>query len=175
MQIIDAHEIVIRLAAAAGIGALIGLNREITQKPAGMRTHALVSLGAALITLVSVQFAAEATPREDGAVLRTIQGVVTGIGFIGGGVILRLPQEQAVRGLTTAATIWIVAGLGIACGFGAWRAAAVTAGLALVILIVGNWIERFVHRVTDTPEAPGRFARRRTDPGFVPPRDAPTR
>ncbi len=163
---LDSHEIVVRLGAATALGALIGLNRELTQKPAGMRTHALVSLGAALITLVSVQFALEAYPREDGAVLRTIQGIVTGIGFIGGGVILRLPQEQAVRGLTTAATIWIVAGIGIACGFGAWRMAAMTAGLALVTLIVGNWIERWVHRVTNTRDSSGRFSRRQSDPGY---------
>jgi len=144
----DFHELLLRLGSAAGVGALVGLNREITQKPAGMRTHALVSLGAALITVVCIQFGLDSTPRDDGAVLRAIQGIITGIGFIGGGVILRLPQEETVLGLTTAATIWIVAGLGIACGFGAWDATVITTALTLIILVIGTRVEKAVRKMS---------------------------
>ena len=147
MELLDFHELLLRLGSAAGVGALVGLNREITQKPAGMRTHALVALGAALITVACLQFAIDSTPRDDGAVLRVIQGITTGIGFIGGGVILRLPQEETVLGLTTAATIWIVAGLGIACGFGAWEATLITTGLTLVILVIGTRVEKAVRKM----------------------------
>ena len=145
---LDFNELLLRLGSAAGVGALVGLNREITQKPAGMRTHALVSLGAALITVVCLQFGLDSTPRDDGAVLRAIQGIITGIGFIGGGVILRLPAEETVLGLTTAATIWIVAGLGIACGFGAWDATIITAGLTLAVLVIGTRVEKAVRKMS---------------------------
>lgn len=147
MEPLDFQELLLRLGSAAGVGALVGLNREITQKPAGMRTHALVALGAALITVACIQFAVDSIPREDGAVLRAVQGIITGIGFIGGGVILRLPQEETVLGLTTAATIWIVAGLGIACGFGAWEATLITAGLTLVVLVMGTRVEKAVRKM----------------------------
>jgi putative Mg2+ transporter-C (MgtC) family protein len=157
MQPLDFQEILLRLGSAAAVGALVGLNREITQKPAGMRTHALVSLGAAVITVVCIQFAMEAVPREEGTVLRAIQGVITGIGFIGGGVILRLPQEETVLGLTTAATIWIVAGLGIACGFGAWDATIVTTALTLIILVIGMKVEKVVRKMN-----PGQHPMRRS-------------
>jgi putative Mg2+ transporter-C (MgtC) family protein len=147
MEPIHFQELLLRLGSAAGVGALVGLNREITQKPAGMRTHALVALGAALITVACLQFALDSVPRDDGAVLRVIQGITTGIGFIGGGVILRLPREETVLGLTTAATIWIVAGLGIACGFGAWDATIITTGLTLIILVIGTRVEKAVRRM----------------------------
>lgn len=161
MEILDFQELLLRLGSATGVGALIGLNREITQKPAGMRTHALVSLGAALITVVCLVFAEGATPRDDGAVTRAIQGIVTGIGFIGGGVILRLPQEETVLGLTTAATIWIVAGLGIACGFGAWDAAIITAAMTLIVLVIGMKVEKAVRKL-----GPDNHPRRRSSDRF---------
>ena len=109
-------EMILRLGGATLAGAIVGLNRELTHKPAGLRTHALVSLGSAVMTLISVRLMFQSSVADDGAVLRTIQGIITGIGFIGGGVILRLPREQTVHGLTTAASIWIVAALGIAFG-----------------------------------------------------------
>ena len=146
MDPLDFQELLLRLGSATGVGALVGLNREITQKPAGMRTHALVALGAALITVASIQYGMGSTPREDAAVFRVIQGIITGIGFIGGGVILRLPNEETVLGLTTAATIWIVAGLGIACGFGAWDATIITTALTLIILVIGMRVEKVVQK-----------------------------
>lgn len=138
-------EIILRLGAASLVGAVIGLNREITHKPAGLRTHTLVALGSAVITLISIQYV-DASGGEAGSVTRAIQGIITGIGFVGGGVILRVQRSRTVHGLTTAATIWIVAALGMACGLGQWVTALTSMVLALAVLVVGNAIDRFVHR-----------------------------
>ncbi|MEO8680587.1 MAG: MgtC/SapB family protein [Vicinamibacterales bacterium] len=139
-----------RLAMAAGLGAAVGLNREMTLKPAGLRTHALVALGAALLTLIGLLLAQP--PQGDiSAASRIVQGIVAGIGFIGGGVILHGGDGQAVHGLTTASSIWIVAAVGVAVGAGLWRAALVTVLLALVVLVVGGPIDRAVRRLTGHP------------------------
>lgn len=135
-------EMILRLGGATLAGAIVGLNRELTHKPAGLRTHALVSLGSAVMTLISVRLMFQSSVADDGAVLRTIQGIITGIGFIGGGVILRLPREQTVHGLTTAASIWIVAALGIACGLADWKIAGVATLLGVIILAAGRPLER---------------------------------
>jgi putative Mg2+ transporter-C (MgtC) family protein len=140
----DTMEVIVRLFAAALIGSTIGLDREVRRKPAGMRTHALVALGAALVTLVVVRFQ-PATDQID-AVSRAIQGIIAGVGFLGGGAILKAENEM-VHGLTTAASIWLVASLGIACGVGQWVAALIALGFALIILIVGGPVEGFVHRI----------------------------
>jgi len=139
----DSYDVVLRLSAAAFIGGCIGLDREVRRKPAGMRTHALVSLGAALVMLVAVRF-----PGADhlSAVSRVIQGIIAGVGFLGAGTILK-SDHAMVHGLTTAASIWLVASLGIACGIGQWIAALVALALALVILILGEPVEAFVHRI----------------------------
>jgi putative Mg2+ transporter-C (MgtC) family protein len=165
---LDFQELLLRLGSATGVGALVGLNREITQKPAGMRTHALVSLGAALITVACIQYGYGTTPRDDGAVLRVIQGIITGIGFIGGGVILRLPHEETVLGLTTAATIWIVAGLGIACGFGAWDATIITTALTLIVLVIGMKVEKAVRKFGPENHPNRRSYDRMPTPGSPP-------
>jgi putative Mg2+ transporter-C (MgtC) family protein len=139
----DSYEVVLRLSAAALIGGCIGLDREVRRKPAGMRTHALVSLGAALVMLVVVR---SAGADHLGAVSRAIQGIIAGVGFLGAGTILKSDHEM-VHGLTTAASIWLVASLGIACGIGQWVAALVALGLALLILILGEPVEGLVHRI----------------------------
>ena len=158
-----------RLAAATAAGAAIGLNRELGHKPAGLRTHVLVALGSAVITLITVQYVSQAAPGDAGAVTRAIQGIVTGIGFVGGGVILRLPQDRAVRGLTTAATIWMVAALGTACGLGQWAPALFGTLLALVVLVIGNWVERFLNRrVKLKGSPPSGYTRRKDDPPSYP-------
>ena len=102
---LPAAEILLRLCAATFVGCAVGLNRELHGKPAGMRTHGLVALGGALITLASIGIAGADSP----SVLRTIQGVMAGIGFLGGGVILRDASQHSIHGLTTAATLWVVA------------------------------------------------------------------
>ncbi|HKO01244.1 MAG TPA: MgtC/SapB family protein [Thermoanaerobaculia bacterium] len=141
-------DLIVRLSAATIIGGLIGLDREARGKPAGLRTHALVSLGAALVTLVTIRLT-DPGNLDANAISRAIQGIVAGVGFLGAGAILKTngSEVEMVQGLTTAATIWFVASLGIACGAGQWFAGLVAAGFALVILIVGGPIEGVVHRL----------------------------
>src|SRR5262245_55454272 len=136
-----------QLALATLLGAAIGFNREMSQRPAGLRTHALVSLGAALSTYIGLQLAV-AGDGDPAAASRIIQGLVAGVGFIGGGVILHRPDAETVKGLTTAATIWIVAATGIAVGAGLWRAALITVGLSLLVLTVGRRVDGAVHEVS---------------------------
>ena len=140
-------EIALRLCSAAFIGALLGLNRELRGKPAGLRTNSLVSLGAALLTLASIGVATgkDGVP-DPAAVSRAMQGIITGIGFLGAGVILRDVGGTRVHGITTATTIWLVAALGILCGAGIWPVAIVGLGLTLVILVLGRPLEGFLHR-----------------------------
>lgn len=118
-------EIVIRLIYATLAGGLIGLEREVVHKPAGIRTHMLVCLGSSLFVLMIV----ETLPNETA---RIIAGIATGIGFLGAGTIFRSKSE--VHGLTTAASIWAVAAVGIAIGLGYYLMTVVSAGLILVIL-----------------------------------------
>jgi putative Mg2+ transporter-C (MgtC) family protein len=137
-------ELIIRLGAAALIGCAIGLDREIKGKPTGVRTLGLVALGSALAVMSSTDFVATATS-HDGSTSRAIQGVITGIGFLGGGVILKDSSSGHVQGLTTAAAIWVTAGMGFVCGLGAWKAVWISAGLIFALLIVGGRIDEIVH------------------------------
>jgi putative Mg2+ transporter-C (MgtC) family protein len=146
-QTLGWQEIGVRLGSATFIGAALGLNRELRGKPAGLRTNALVSLGAALLILASLSIAASTTAAEQASVVsRAIQGIITGIGFLGAGVILRDTSGTRVHGITTAATIWLTATLGVLCGVGLWPVALLGAGLTLLILILGNPLEKFLHR-----------------------------
>jgi putative Mg2+ transporter-C (MgtC) family protein len=110
--------VLIRLGFALLLGAVIGWQREQTGKAAGLRTHMLVTLGAALFTVVAQL---EAHPSETAS--RVIQGIVAGIGFLGGGAIIKLSGEDQVKGMTTSAGIWAVAAIGVACGAGRLAAA----------------------------------------------------
>lgn len=141
---LDTGGIAARLGLAVLLGAVVGLNRDIHHKPAGLRTHAIVALGAAMVTLTGVLLSAGTADAT--AVTRIVQGIVTGVGFIGGGVILRRTDPMGVHGLTTAATIWVVAALGIACGAGQSALALIAFGLMLAVLVIGGPIERRVHR-----------------------------
>ena len=105
--------VIIRLVAAAVLGAIVGLQRERARKPAGLRTHMLVCLG----TTIVVVACSGAGMTTDG-LSRVIQGIVTGIGFVGAGSILKLSQEREIKGLTTAAGLWMTAAIGIATGLG---------------------------------------------------------
>src|SRR5689334_14257761 len=135
-------DIFARLVLAAIFGAIIGLNREREGKPAGLRTHALVSLGAATLTIVGLLL----QESDSAAAGRVLQGIVAGVGFIGAGVILHRQASPSVVGLTTAAAIWIVAAIGVATGAGLWRTAATVVGLSFVLLVAGERIDRWVHR-----------------------------
>ena len=121
--------IVVRLVLAALLGGLLGYERERHGKAAGVRTHMLVSLGAALFVLVPEQAGANTTD-----VARVIQGLVAGIGFLGAGSILKNPDDGNVSGLTTAAGIWLTAAVGVACGLGRESTAILSALLAFAIL-----------------------------------------
>jgi putative Mg2+ transporter-C (MgtC) family protein len=135
----QAVEISLRLLAATLIGGAIGLNRDLHAKPAGVRMLGLVSLGAAAVTLALVDFdASKAIPVD--ALSRVIQGVLTGVGFLGAGVIMRDEVGQPHR-LNTAASIWVTAALGLACGLGAWVAIAITTVLVFALLTIGSRID----------------------------------
>ena len=123
-------EIFLRLIIAAIAGGLIGFERKTVHKPAGLRTHMLVCLGAALFTIVSITSFVDIDPA------RMIAGIVTGIGFLGAGTIFR--AENHVKGLTTAASLWSVAAIGIAVGVGEYFLAAITTILVILILQLNN-------------------------------------
>ncbi|HNX20328.1 MAG TPA: MgtC/SapB family protein [Acidobacteriota bacterium] len=134
-----------RLGSALVIGSAIGLDRDLRNKPAGMRTQALVALGAAVITIACINAAG---PRDPGAVSRVLQGIITGVGFLGGGVILHAgDREGAVVGLTTAASVWVVACLGAACGAGQWELGLLGAALSLAVLKLGHPFEKAIERI----------------------------
>ena len=130
--------IVLRLVLAALLGGILGYEREMQGKAAGVRTHMLVALGAALFVLV---------PKEAGVsgadMTRVIQGVVAGIGFLGAGAIIKGGAEESVKGLTTAAGIWLTAAIGIACGLGRESTAVLSALLAFAILALVPHLTRF--------------------------------
>ncbi|MBO0798639.1 MAG: MgtC/SapB family protein [Blastocatellia bacterium] len=128
--------ILIRLLAAMLLGAVVGIQRERTHKPAGLRTHMLVSLGAALFVLAPL----ESGMSLDG-ISRVIQGLATGIGFIGGGAILKLTEQRVIEGLTSAAAIWMTAAVGAAAGLGRLPLALLSIILTLVILTILGQIE----------------------------------
>lgn len=142
----EALELVLRLSAAVLVGGAIGLNRDMHRKPAGVRTHALVSLGAALIVLVALPPADAGFPQHPDALSRVVQGVLTGIGFLGAGVILHAPEQHRISGLTTAATIWVTALLGVACGLGAWKPLGLAFLLGALVLGLGGRLERAFRR-----------------------------
>jgi putative Mg2+ transporter-C (MgtC) family protein len=133
----DLLDIGLRLGAAALAGMLIGVNRDIADKPIGMRTLGLVALGAAIASVATIEFKdlADHPDALSRVVQGVLQGIMAGISFIGAGVILRDREAKQVEGLTTAATVWVTAALGIACGLAAWSIVAVGLGLALFLLI----------------------------------------
>lgn len=144
-------ELALRLVAATLIGASIGLNRDLHGKPTGVRTMGLVGLSSAVIVVASglVGGVGDAT--------RAVQGIVTGVGFLGAGVIVKEAGTDRIRGLTTAATIWLTAALGVTCGLGHWVLALLAAALGLLVLIIGGPGEKWMHRrfpqKPDPPEA----------------------
>lgn len=131
-------DLLLNLLIATVCGGLIGLNRELHNRPAGLRTHALTALAAALAVGVIQQL----HPASADAASRVVQGVLTGIGFIGAGVIVHHERRYRVEGLTTAATIWVSSMIGIACGSGHALTAAIGVILTLLILSFGSWLER---------------------------------
>jgi putative Mg2+ transporter-C (MgtC) family protein len=138
-------EFIWRLLLAAGLGAALGLEREYRQKPAGLRTNILIAIGSALFTILSLLMTA-GTPDTS----RVAGQIVTGIGFLGGGAILR--YRDTVHGMTTAATIWVNAAIGIACGVAQYQLAIATTALTLVVLVVLPPIEIYFERRAGWPD-----------------------
>ena len=136
----------LRLGAAALAGGTIGINRDLTDRPIGTRTLGLVALGAAAVAVASIQVAGiAANPDAMSRVVQgVIQGVMAGISFIGAGVILRNAQARTVEGLTTAATVWVTAALGIACGLGRWDVVVIGTAIALLLLVAAPWTEKWL-------------------------------
>ena len=132
------RELVLRLAAAFLLGALAGIERQWHHKHAGVRTHTLVAVGAATFTLVSITLAG----RSGSMVIAA--GVVTGIGFIGGGVIMH--QGEAVQGINTAATLWATASIGLAAGAGYYELMLLVFAALLLVQFPLAWVERWIDR-----------------------------
>jgi putative Mg2+ transporter-C (MgtC) family protein len=131
----------VRLLVAVMLGALLGYDRERKDSAAGLRTHMLVALGAALFVLAALQAGLDKADLS-----RVIQGVVAGIGFLGAGAIIKLNEKEQIKGLTTAASIWATAAIGIAAGMGHLATAMASALLALAILALLPRVERHIDR-----------------------------
>jgi len=136
--------VILRLLAALAVGALIGYERERVGKAAGLRTHMLVSMGTALFVISALEFG-----MGEDAVSRVMQGLVTGIGFLGAGVIMKIQEEREIRGLTTAAGVWMTAAASVAIGLGQIGVGVIAALLAWVVLAALRKLE-----VRTKPTAP---------------------
>ena len=132
----EATRIVLRLGMAVILGGLLGYERERMGKAAGLRTHMLVALGAAIFVLVPLQ-----NGMEVGDLSRVLQGVIAGIGFLGAGAIIKLSDEREIRGLTTSASIWMTAAIGVAAGMGREATAVASTAMALFVLAVLRRVE----------------------------------
>ena len=136
-------ELIQRLLLAAVLGGLIGVEREWRNKEAGLRTNILIAIGSAVFTLMSI----ELTDARTGDTSRVAAQIVTGIGFLGAGAIMR--TNAGIQGLTTAATIWVNAAVGVAAGGGEFHLAVITTGVTLAVLLVLQPIEKYIdHRHT---------------------------
>lgn len=143
---VDVGDIALRLVMSVLIGIVIGLDREWRGKPVGIRTLALVSLGSAIVALSTVHLTA--LQNEPDAISRVVQGIIqgvmAGVGFLGAGAILR--SDGDVQNLTTAATVWVAAALGIACALATWALVLIGAGLTVFVLVVLNPIDHWIER-----------------------------
>jgi len=142
-EVVTIWECILRPLLAVGGGALLGWEREKHGKPAGLRTQMMVALGASAFTLITIQLCQAS--HEAGEFVRidpsrVVQGIIGGIGFLGAGTIIQ--ARGSVQGITTAATIWVVGALGVACGLGFYRVAAVTVVLAFMILTAIGHLEK---------------------------------
>ena len=132
----QAERVLLRMVVAVLLGGLVGIQREKSGKPAGVRTHMLVSLATAVVVLACAGMGMAYDAQS-----RVIQGIVTGIGFIGAGSILKLSEERDIQGLTTAAGLWLTAAIGIACGVGTIGIALITAVVTVGVLALAGVIE----------------------------------
>jgi putative Mg2+ transporter-C (MgtC) family protein len=138
-------DILARLGAATAAAGAIGLDRDLHGKPIGLKTLGIVGLSTATVVLLALQLAEPGKAVD--ATSRVIQGILTGIGFLGAGVIVHQSAGFRVRGLTSAACTFLAACIGIVCGAGQWKIILVALALAFVLLTVGRHIERALHRM----------------------------
>ncbi|WP_436717781.1 MgtC/SapB family protein [Roseiconus lacunae] len=141
---------ILTVLIAGGLGAILGLEREIASKPAGIRTHILVASGSALMMVLGediireYQYVDEETKLQSDPI-RMLQAIVVGISFLGAGTIVH-DKEQGVEGLTTAATVFLTAGIGVAVAVDRVRFAVMITAVAIVVLLVVGFLERLIHR-----------------------------
>jgi putative Mg2+ transporter-C (MgtC) family protein len=166
--LLDWPEIVLRLGVATLAGGLIGLDRDLRGKPIGLKTLGLVGLAIAMVVVLTISSSDPAKISD--AASRVIQGILTGIGFLGAGVIVRAEQRFRVHGLTSAACTWLTACIGIACGTGQWRIVIVALVLTFALLIVGLRIERFLHRMLGGRDEPAQSSSAAVSTPNTPPR-----
>ena len=143
---LDWQDIVLRLGAATLAGAAVGLNRDLHSKPIGLRTLGLVGLAAAMVVVLEES---SGTPDP-----RIIQGILTGVGFLGAGVIIHADQNSRIRGLTSAACTWLTACIGILCGAGQWKIVTVGLAITFIVLIAGGRAEAWLHRALGGKDYP---------------------
>ncbi len=139
-----------RIGAAAIVGGVLGLERELSGHSAGLRTHMMVSIGCAVFVVAGLAICGDQTE----AVTRVVQGVAAGIGFLGAGTILKLDEREEIKGLTTASSIWLAAALGTLAGLAEYVPAAAATVIALVVLAVLRPMERLLaHHTKGTPKS----------------------
>jgi putative Mg2+ transporter-C (MgtC) family protein len=139
VEYVDPIEMLLRLCGATVAGMVIGINRDIHNKPIGMRTLGLVALGSSIVILSGSVY--EGLHFGQDAVSRVVQGILTGLGFLGAGAILRGKDGMEVQGLTTASTVWIAAALGVTAGLGAWFITVAGTLVTLFVLTYGTRLE----------------------------------
>lgn len=144
------NQIMLRLTLSVVLSGLIGFKRQIHRRTAGLRTHILVSLGSCLIMLTSLYIFDIYKNQVPLDPARIAAGIITGIGFLGAGTIIR--EREGVKGLTTAASLWVVAGIGMAVGSGFYSAAVFTTILALVVLLFLRYAEGLIFERLDKKE-----------------------
>jgi putative Mg2+ transporter-C (MgtC) family protein len=155
---LDVSDAILRLGLATLVGGTIGLNRDLHGKPSGLRTLGLVALGSACVTFVAIDAMAETGAQiadQTAALSRIMQGVLTGIGFLGVGVILHDEASHRVSGLTTAACVWLTACIGMICGTGSWKVLVVALPLIAILLLIGGPVEKALRHRWAKPELPG--------------------
>lgn len=148
---LDWSDILLRLGVATLACGAIGLNRDLHGKPIGLRTLGLVGLATATV-MVFIEPAPNTPGAHPDAASRVIQGILTGIGFLGAGVIMHAAQGKKVHGLTSAACVWLSACIGIVCGTGQWALAAVALAIAFALLLLGGPVERAFHGMVDNDD-----------------------
>ncbi|MES1157347.1 MAG: MgtC/SapB family protein [Alphaproteobacteria bacterium] len=161
MPDVNLTDIAMRLVAAIIVGGALGADREWRGKPAGVRTLALVALGAALVCVTAMHLdVLRADPNATSRVVQgIIQGVMTGVGFLGAGAVMRSLDQREAHNLTTAATVWVTAALGIACGLAAWSVVWIGVGLTLIVLVVLQPIDTWFDKRRKDSRSPDKLTK----------------